>query len=258
MSSHLPVSRQHHGNRYWQRYSSYAFAATDALALLALAELPKAAMALPITFIAQHDRFVPAALMGLQTGQNLLVSPTGQWLGRYVPAAYRSYPFQLLKAEDDQLVMCVDESSGLISDDAVGERFFDDEGQPSEAISEVLSFLQQTHVSKQAAETPTAALQKFDLIRPWPLTIQSESGEQRVEGLFQVDEGALNALPAEALAELRNAGALVVAYCQLLSMQHLGELANLVTARSTAAPTAPDNGANFGSQSETFSFGNLS
>ncbi|MBU1307498.1 MAG: SapC family protein [Alphaproteobacteria bacterium] len=257
MPPHVPVSKQRYGNRHWQRFSSYAFAATDALAPLVLAELPKATMALPIAFIVQNGRFVPAALMGLQPGENLMVSITGQWLGRYIPAAYRSYPFQLLEAEDGQHVMCIDEASGLISDGATGERFFEEDGQPSKAISEILTFLQQTHVSKQATEAPTAALQKFELIRPWPLTIQSASGERRFDGLFQIDESVLNTLPAEALGELRDAGALVVAYCQLLSMQNLGELANLAKARSAAASTDSNHGAELRSEGETFSFGNL-
>lgn len=42
MPTIMPVSRQRHGNKQWQRFSSYSFAAKDALAPLALAELPKA------------------------------------------------------------------------------------------------------------------------------------------------------------------------------------------------------------------------
>lgn len=259
MPTIMPVSRQRHGNKQWQRFSSYSFAAKDALAPLALAELPKAAAALPIAFILQNDRYIPAALMGFQAGQNLMVSPTGQWLGRYIPAAYRSYPFMLLKTEDgQQQVMCIDETAGLLSGGSGGELFFDRDDQPSKAITQILDFLNQTSASRKAAEAAGAALQRHSLICSWPLTVQSASGEQRVDGLFQVDEAALNALAADALLELRDAGALVVAYLQLLSMQHLGELARLATERNSISAASADTDINgLANPGGTFSFGNL-
>lgn len=257
MPSIVPVSRQRHGDKRWKRFSSYAFAASDALAPLALAELTKAATAMPIAFIQQQGRFVPAALMGFQHGQNLMASATGQWLGRYVPAAYRSYPFQLVKAENGQQVMCVDESSGLVSDDVQGECLFGPDGHPSPGVLEVLSFLEQTNSSREAALGITERLQRHQLIQPWPLTVQSASGQQRIGGLFQIDERVLNSIAAECLAELRDSGALLVSYLQLLSMQQLGELANL--AKDPPSQTEPsETGTSVQVlQGETFSFGNL-
>jgi hypothetical protein len=49
-----------------------------------------------------------------------------------------------------------------------------------------------------------------------------------------VDEPAINALPPEALAELRDGGALGLAYAQLLSQQHIGTLLTLEAAHATA------------------------
>lgn len=253
MTSIVPISRQRHGDKHWKRFSSYTFAANDALAPLALAELSKAATALPIAFIEQDDRFIPAALMGFRAGQNLLVSAAGQWLGRYIPAAYRSYPFQLVKADNGQQVLCVDESSGLISDGVEGDCLFEPDGQPNPGVLEILSFLEQTNASREAVLGISELLQRHQLIQPWPLTVQGASGKQHIGGLFQIDERMLNSIAAEALAELRDSGALLVSYLQLLSMQQLGELANL------AKQTEPSGTAADGQipQGETFSFGNL-
>ncbi len=77
-------------------------------------------------------------------------------------------------------------------------------------------------------------MHKHQLIQPWPIKLQTTAGEQAVEGLFRIDEAALNQLPAEALIELRNTGALLCAYCQLLSMQHLQTLGQLAAARAQA------------------------
>ena len=74
--------------------------------------------------------------------------------------------------------------------------------------------------------------------------------EQQVEGLFRIDEAALNALPADALAEVRDANALALAYCQLLSQQRLQALGKLAHERNEA-----EKALGFGQDNGTFSFG---
>jgi len=77
------ITKTDFANLRWKRYESYHFAALDALAPLVVQELPKACMTLPIAFIQQGEAFVPAAVQGLQPGQNLFVSPDGRWIGPY-------------------------------------------------------------------------------------------------------------------------------------------------------------------------------
>ena len=91
MPRYEPVAASTHATQRWQRYSNYAFAATDAVAPLVVQELPKACMTLPIAFIQQGEAFVPAAVQGLQPGQNLFVLPDGRWIGPYTPATYSGY-----------------------------------------------------------------------------------------------------------------------------------------------------------------------
>jgi hypothetical protein len=73
-------------------------------------------------------------------------------------------------------------------------------------------------------------------VRPSPP--DSKSSCIKVEGLYRIDEVALNALSAEPFQEVRAAGALPVAYCQLLSMQHLAVLGELAKAKAEAASRA--------------------
>lgn len=261
MPSLTPISHKRHADKRWLRISSYAFAAKDAVAVLVAAELPKAIMAMPVGFVAQGEGYAPAAVMGLAPGQNLLVAPDGRWLAHYIPAALRGHPFQLANTEDGRQVLCIDEDCGLLTDGPNGEAFFDDEGQPAKAVADLLNFLIQVRANHQATQRICAALQKHGLIQPWAITVKGDAGERRVEGLCRIDETALNALPAEAFLELREAGALTVAYCQLLSMQHLPSLGRLATARAHAAQPAPkpagDLDLEFLNQGGTISFGNL-
>lgn len=255
------ISRERHASQRWQRYTSYAFAVHEAVMPLAAAELPKATMGLPLAFIEQHGAFVPVAVLGLQAGSNLFVGTDGRWAGSYIPAALRGHPFRLAQTEEGQQVLCIDEDSGLVTGGPAGERFFSDDGKPAQATLDILNFLTQTEQSRAAAAVACAALARHQLIRPWPITVKNDVGEQQIAGLFQVDEAALNQLAGEALQELARAGALAVAYCQLLSMQHLPLLGQLAQARAqAAAPVVLPKGdldLEFLNRSDTISFGNL-
>ena len=235
MPNYQVISRQHYGHKRWLRYNSYAHAADSVLMPVTLSELPKVVLSLPMLFSRAGDGFSINALMNLAPGKNLLVAPGGQWVGRYVPAGFRAYPFILGNMPDGETVLCIDEDSGLVSDGPEGEPFFDEEGLPSKAIQDVLGFLNACQAQGNATLAACAALAKFELIQPLEINLQGEDGVQKVTGLFRVDEERLNGLGAEALAEVRNAGGLAVAYTQLLSMQHLSGLAELLKVNAQAA-----------------------
>lgn len=194
-------------------------------------------MTLPIAFIQQGEAFVPAAVQGLQPGQNLFVSPDGRWIGPYTPAAYRGYPFALANADNGQVVLCVDTDSQLVGEDHT-ETFFNEQGEPSQSVKAVLDFLQQVCSNREATLRICAALQAEELIQPWPITLKGEQGEKTVQGLYRIDEAKLNSLSDEALHRLLQADALPVAYCQLLSMQHLQTLGQLAQAHDQAKAQA--------------------
>ncbi|EIC22536.1 SapC family protein [Thiorhodovibrio frisius] len=249
MSQFIPISAEHHASLRWRRYSSYEFAQQTHLAALVGAELPKAVMTMPIALVPRPQADSPpettqgymfVALLGLEPGVNLYVAPDGRWLGRYVPAALRGHPFRLAQAGNDKLALCVDQDSGLIGEQG-DEPFFDQNNEVAEPVKQVMEFLTQIERNRTATLGICDRLQAHGLIQPWPVKLQGGDGGQRtLEGLFRVDEAALNALPAEGLTELRDAGALSLAYCQLLSMQQLSLLGELAQARAAQAPKLDD------------------
>lgn len=265
MVDYQVVTLERHGLKHWLKHSSYIFAAGDALCPLVAQELPKAALVIPIGFIAEGECVVPVAVQGLAAGQNLLVALDGRWLASYIPALYRGYPFKMATMEGGEQVLCIDEASGLMSE-SIGEPFFSAGGTPGKAVLEILEFFSQIEANRQLTRSMCAVLQQHGLIQPWPLTVQGEQGEQKVEGLFRIDEAALNGLTADALIEVRNAGGLTMAYCQLLSMQHLPTLGTLAQAHAVARKSLAENSLSrsdkpnteFMDEGGTFSFGNLS
>lgn len=265
MSDLQPVTYSRHGDQHWLRVTGYAFAARDTAAPLVAHEMHRAVLSLATAFARQEERFVLVAVQGLASGHNLLVAGDGRWLGGYVPAVYRSYPFRLARTEDGNNVLCVDEGSGLVvGDTSRGEAFFSADGEVAQPLAEVMEFLSQLRAAHDETERACKSLQEHDLLRPWQIQLKASAGRPRkLQGLFRIDEAALNALPAAALAALRDAGALKLAYGQLLSMQHLPMLARLAQeGRSATTPGLPltpegDLDLDFMNRGGTISFGNL-
>jgi hypothetical protein len=229
MAKFVPVSREKHASKAWRRPNGYSYAAMDAVAPIGGSEFSLAAPAMPIAFVKQEGRYVPVAVMGLKAGVNVFIGPAGQWLGNYIPAVLRTYPFCLVNNPGaEQATLCVDEESSLIVDpDQNTEKFFENDGSPSAASKVILEFLRRTAHDRALADLATASLVEAGVIQPWPLTVPIGNQQIRVEGLHRVDEAALNALGDEAFCKLRKGSALVAAYGQMLSTGQVSVLARL-------------------------------
>jgi len=222
------ISAEKFSGKAWRRYNSYAFAARENLIPLVAAELAKAVPTMPLGFVQIGEGFQLVAITALQAGANLFVAPDGRWLGAYVPAALRGYPFRLVKLQDRaDSILCIDEASGLVVEAGQGETFLDEDAQPSKAVKDVLEFLSQAERNRMVTQAAVDALAAAGLIQPWPLSIKQGEQNVPVTGLYRIDEAALNALDNEAFLTLRQSGALPVAYAQLMSMNQLTVLQQL-------------------------------
>jgi hypothetical protein len=234
------ITQDAYANKYWQPVTQYQFAKDTLIAPLVLAELVKAQQTLPIAFTKTDDNYTTVAVLGLTDG-NALVNQHGQWFpNAYIPAVFRSYPFRLAKNEDNQLLLCIDEDSGLVNEMA-GEAFFDNEGKPTERVQAILNMLVSIDNNQTATQTAIAALAQHNLITPWQFTLKTDEGNKTIEGLYRIDEAALNSLTGEALAEVIKAGGLVVAYTQLFSMHNLSTIIDLMKAHQKVKAPQPDS-----------------
>lgn len=238
------LSREVHGSKRWKRSANLHFAAkSNAVGLLA-DELPRAAMVLPLAFMKRGESFVPTAVLGLAPNENLLLDKDDKWIGRYTPATLRSYPFLLARpaGEEDpaKRVLCVQSQNDVIVDGDEGSLIFDEKGEPSPEIKKMLEFLLQMEQSNAKTERAVAALAAAGVIVPWKLALQAGDKKQTLEGLFHVDEKALNELADEAYLKLRKAGAVALAHLMLLSEQNLPSLVELARHRRRAAAKAAE------------------
>jgi hypothetical protein len=248
-----PITRKNYADKSWTRFSSYSFASKSSIASLVSAEIAKAlAGRLPLAFVKEQDRYFLVAVLSFAPGTNLFVARDGKWLGEYIPAVFRSYPFMLARAEGkDDLILCVDEESRLVKEDKSAEPFFDDQGALSRQMQDIFSFLSQIEKNKAQTVRAVTALAEAGLITDWPLKIQDGDQEKPVTGLFRIDEAGLNALDDEGFLKLRKAGGLPIAYAQLLSMNNIQMLVQLAQGRAQMAQSrktsqASDIGPAFG------------
>jgi hypothetical protein len=223
-----PISFEKFGNKRFLRTNNYNFVSKETTVNLVVQEFTKVATSFPIGFIHSGDGYTPIALLGFHSGKNLYVSPEGRWLGGYIPAALRGFPFLLAEVEGGaRQLLCIDDGFGSISD-TEGEAFFGEDQQPTKVVKETLNFLNQVSSNRLLTRKIMAVIQKHQLITPWSIRVQSPGQqEQIVEGIFRVNESVLEGLSAEALQELHLSRALPLMYFQLLSMQHLPNLGKL-------------------------------
>jgi len=243
MPSYQPVTQASHGARRLRQPAGYQFAATQTYARLLAYEMAAVLTNQPMAFVRSNDEFVPVAVQSLHAGRNLYVSPDGRWLAGYLPAVYRLYPFILGEQADGRLVLCVDEDSDRLSD-TEGEPLFDSEGRNTATLDTVVKQVQQFAGQQQATARVCEGLARHQLLVPWEIKLRTEGVAEpaTVQGLYRVDETALNALPDDAFLELRRLGALQVAWCQLLSMRHLPLLQQLADGHGRLAAGAGATG----------------
>jgi hypothetical protein len=242
MPRYAAVSRERHAGKKWLRYTNLAFAAGEAIVPVVGAELARAVLAMPCAFVQQAGHYVLVAALSLGD-RNMFVGADGRWLGRYVPAVFRLYPFRVLPtAGTDAVALCVDEESEFVVDgSSAGEEFFDADGNPAAVLKPVFDAAMALERDRKSTDLAVAALVQAGVIRPWEIKIKTTEGERPIGGLHRVDESALRALPDETFINLRKTSALPIAYAQMLSMGQLNVLEHLARAHSQATAPPPSN-----------------
>lgn len=229
MPNLIPITPEQFASKAWTR-GGFAFAQKDHLIPFVLAELAQLVPVMPLAFVPLGEGYQAVGLASLQPGSSLYVSPDGQWLAEYVPAALRTYPFRLAKApgRDGELV-CFDTDSGRLAEAGQGEAFYDPAGEPTQTVKDIIALLAQVGANRIATQTAVDALHAAGIIQPWKLAIKDGERTMNVEGLSIVDEARFAALPDDVFVGLRPSGALGLAYAQLMSLSQLNRFARLAS-----------------------------
>jgi len=166
-----------------------------------------------------------SALTSFELGHNLMVSG-GAWTSSFQPAAMKTYPFYLMKAEDgsQEPVLGLDGESAALNENA-GQALFDKKGKISLPIKQVQAQLVEDAKNQIHTFQFFETLKKFKLIRSVELALNYADGQtNRIRGLSMIHEDNLQSLSSERLTELRDRGYLAPIYAMLFSVFQLNAL----------------------------------
>jgi hypothetical protein len=234
-----PLSSQAHADYRVRTLDSAPFLTNQHAVPLTVEEFPLVQRRMPIVFASGEDP-VPLALMGLNEGVNVFMTPEGRLLDpdTYVPAYVRRYPYMLakLRPDTDELSLCFDPSSDAVGAFDDGEKLFEN-GEPTEVTKAILGFAEQFEQAGQRTSLFVKELKDLGLLIDGEVSIQPEGAAQPFiyRGFQMVDEKKLTELRGDQLRKMSQSGMLPLVYAHLFSLSLMRDL----FARQVQAGTAP-------------------
>lgn len=191
---------------------------------LMLQEVPAAAVHYPVFFLqVEENRYAPVAVFGLREGQNVFIKDD-KFEGEYIPANIRSYPFTLVQASDEQLVLCINEQSDVVST-TEGQALFAENGERTEFFEGVNKFFRDFIDASTASRNVMEQLSEMGLFRADGLQYRDAAGnDHRVNGFFVLDREKFDALSDEQFVTLRKLGVLPAIYAHFNSLDRISNL----------------------------------
>ena len=170
------------------------------------------------------DGFTALALFGFENGENLFLED-GRWDANARPLAMEIQPFLIGSPDGEgQKQVHIDMDSPRIGQ-AEGTRVFDEHGRPTPYFEDIIDKLGSLDEGYGESGAFFAALDRYQLLEPMSLEITLDDGStNRLVGFHVIDEERLQALHAEALGELHEAGQLMPIFMAVASLGNLSRL----------------------------------
>lgn len=235
---------QHRGLKLQLPVTDWSVARQLNAIFVAAVEFADVAREYPIVFVRAgkeddgRDQIAPIAVLGLQANQNLY-EQEGKWRGTYMPAVLRCYPFCIGRIDTERFAVCVD-TSWRGAQPLIGERLFQDDGQPSEMLAEVQKHMETLETEIQRTRLIGQRLQEYDLLQDMRFDATLADGRQHtVDGFLTVDEKKVQALPDDVVAKLHREGILGLIHAHWISMGHMRRMVDWHAERNVKlAPAA--------------------
>jgi hypothetical protein len=216
---------------------NYAHVSHQNMTPLLASEFLSASTNFPVAFVKQQEtgKFKSVAILGLDQGENLVFS-NNQVRTNYIPLNIRRYPFAAgaKTADESEMILCIDENSALLNEKE-GVDVFDENGKPSATTQQVTQLLTDLLAKDAATDIFIAFLVENDLLQPAEIKITlGKEGAKQINGLYKVDEEALNELDDDEVLTLYKRKYFAAIYAHLASLSQFERLLQL---KSNFTPT---------------------
>lgn len=225
-----PLDSVKHKNLRVNVDRNYSHVSDQSMTPLLAAEFITASTNFPIVFVKQQEtgKFKSVGLLGLDEGENLVFA-NNKVHSNYIPVNIRRYPFAAgaKTADESEMILCIDENSVLLKEDA-GVEIFDEEGKPSASTQQVTKLLIDILAKDAATDIFVAFLVEHDLLQPAEVTLKlGEAGNKKLNGIYKVDEEALNELSDDLALTLYKRKYFAAIYAHLASLSQFERLLQL-------------------------------
>lgn len=225
-SDATPVSAEKHRDASLRPLTDYGYTSAVNAVPIVGPEFGNAACDMMIVFAGDENGMMPMAVLGLRDGENLFLDPARQWNGRYIPAFIRRYPFAFSMTADGQtFTLCIDENYAGFNRDGEGANLFEANGERSEYLTNVLTFMQDYQAKYHATRAFCGRLLERGLLEPMHVEYNLTDGTSGVmQGFHAINRDKLKALPADVLEEMAQGDELELAFVHLQSLNNLDPL----------------------------------
>ncbi|MFT7144940.1 MAG: hypothetical protein ACI9TY_001359 [Alphaproteobacteria bacterium] len=224
----MMLNSEAHKDLKFTPLTDYSHAKNVGSALLLGHEFMMVAKEYPIVFVKDaEDNWDSVVLLSLKTDSNLYVGKKGEWLGHYVPAVYRRYPFILSTgAEQTDFTVCFDNKSKCFSTKK-GEALFTEKGEKTTTLENIIKFLNDFQLNLEVTKQFMAKMVELDLLKSIEGTFTMKDGEKfTMRGMWVIDEEKLASLDEKTVAVLFKSGMLAWMQFHVMSLSNLVPLAD--------------------------------
>lgn len=247
------ITLGYHDRLGWRRAESIAFARNLATQPLAADEIVRVAQSMSIGIRRDQDSWVVVAIFSDAVGENLYVDQHGKWLGAYIPAALRVFPFRLSPEVPDALALWPGSEPQALDDHC--EPFFVG-GQLAPVPARALQVLRTVRAGITALAEPLAFLAERGVLVEWHFPPRPQScGKVPLADIWRVDAERLDALGDSDWLMLRRMRALPWVHAHLASIHHAAGFqrrATLAAQTSAIGPSSPGSERKASPEAEDF------
>lgn len=214
-----------HRNLKFDPSVNLKFASKLASAPIAASEVSQVARQMPFAF-SSDETLVPVAFMSIKENENAFINAAGEWIGDYLPAHIRRYPFILGQTDTPDKFTIMFDSDAPEVNTISGKPLYEENGDIAPTLSDITNLLQAFHNELSVTEELLKPLLEKDVLTNQTVTINRPDGTTwSLEGVRAVDGERVKALDDATLAEWVRSGLMAIVYAHLHSLENVRYLA---------------------------------
>ena len=246
----IPISKENHSDWSYVGLPHYKHTLKDSIVPIVIAEIGRLVSNNPIVFIENDGILNLYSLQSLLPENNLMIDNEGLWLGKYIPARYRSLPFVLASNSNNEdkkeKILCFVEDFKCVAKNFETEstKIFEKENELSDEMNKVFEFLQSIEQNEILTQNALKSIQEMNIIEDWSLSLKLKDGEKKMTGLKKIDADKLRNLSPDNLEKLNKTGGLDICFANIFSLNNVEILKNLILEKAQISENKKDKQAN--------------